>query len=356
MAEGRREQEEIQERRRAIDLEIVALLAKRARLSSGWAEAHPGGRAVLPSTTRDALASLSSGAIGDMPVASVEAIFREIFAACRSLEAPVRAVYTGAPGAFGHAVAGRVLGASAQLSSVDDAVCAVDEVASGRADFAVLPYETSAEGPVLATLLALSPSDLKVIAVEEVRATLPLVTMSGHLHGVTTVYLTTSALTLAREGASDLLPGAKFVEVATAVDACRLAAGDPAGAAVALPLIAEQEQLLVASRSLAPETRKRFCVVSMRPASRTGKDATGILFTLSDEPGALFEVLKHFAERSVNLRKIHSRPAEAEGWQYLFFLEVSGHLTDRNIVTAVEGAKLRAKTWRILGSYPAGPV
>lgn len=356
MADERREKEELQQRRQAIDLEIIALLAKRARLSSDWAKAHPERRAVLPSTTRDAIASLSAGAIGDMPEASIRAIFREIFAACRSLEAPVRVVYTGVAGAFGHAIAERTFGAAAELTSVDDAVRAVDEVAQGRADFAVLPYETSAEGPVLATLLALSPSDLKVVAVEEVPVGLPLLTASGALEAIKTVYLTSSALAVTREGIAQQLPDATIVEVATAVEACRLAADDPAGAAVALPLIGARDQLAVASRSLAPETRKRFCVVSMRPASRTGKDATGILFTLSDEPGALFEVLKHFAERSVNLRKIHSRPAEAEGWQYLFFLEVSGHLTDRNVVTAVEGAKQKAKTWRILGSYPAGPA
>jgi chorismate mutase/prephenate dehydratase len=356
MADERREKDELQQRRHAIDLEILALLAKRARLSSEWSKGHPERRAVLPSTTREAIDELAAGPVGEMPPESVRAIFREIFAACRGLEAPVRVVYTGATGAFGHAVAEKTFGASASLESVDDAVHAVAEVAQGRADFAVLPYETSAEGPVLATLLALSPSDLKVVAVEEIPTGLPLVTPSGSLADVKTVYLTASALTVTREGLAEHLPNATLVEVATAVEACRLAASEPFSAAVALPAIAAREQLAVASRSLAPEARKRFCVVSMRPASRTGKDATGILFTLSDEPGALFEVLKHFAERSVNLRKIHSRPAEAEGWQYLFFLEVSGHVTDRNVVTAVDGAKQKAKTWRILGSYPAGAV
>lgn len=354
MADDRREKEELTQRRHAIDLEIVALLAKRARLSTEWAKSHPAQRAVLPSTTRAALDVLAAAPGGDLAPESLRSIFREVFAACRALEAPVRVVYTGAPGALAHAVAERTFGASAAFASAEDAVRAVDAVVHGEADFAVLPYETSAEGPVLATLLALSPSDLKIIAVEEVPTGLPLLTATGTLEDVKKVYLTSGARGLVNEGLVGLVPGAEIVEVATAADACRLAAAEPTAAAVALPSVAAREHLQVASRSLAPETRKRFCVVSLRPASRTGKDATGILFTLSDEPGALFEVLKHFAERSVNLRKIHSRPAEAEGWQYLFFLEVSGHVTDRNVVTAVDGAKQKAKTWRILGSYPAG--
>jgi chorismate mutase / prephenate dehydratase len=356
MADDRREKEELQQRRQAIDLEIIALLAKRARLSADWAKSHPDRRAVLPSTTRASIDALASGAVGDMPPESIRSIFREVFAACRALEAPVRVVYTGAAGAFGHAIAERTFGASSVLEGVDDAARAVDEVAQGRADFAVLPYETSAEGPVLATLLAISPSDLKVVAVEEIPTGLPLLTASGTLDNIKTVYLTASAHGVTHDRLLELLPDAQLVEVATAVEACRRAAESPEAAAVALPSVGARDHLAVASRSLAPETKKRFCIVSMRPASRTGKDATGILFTVSDEPGALFEVLRHFAERSVNLRKIHSRPAEAEGWQYLFFLEVSGHVTDRNVVTAVEGAKQNAKTWRILGSYPAtGP-
>ena len=99
-----------------------------------------------------------------------------------------------------------------------------------------------------------------------------------------------------------------------------------------------------------PETL-RYAVAALRPASRTGRDVTALLFTASDQPGALFETLKHFAERGVNLRKIQSRPAEGEG--YLFFIELSGHITDRSLVAALEGVKKQTRTLKILGSFPA---
>lgn len=99
------------------------------------------------------------------------------------------------------------------------------------------------------------------------------------------------------------------------------------------------------------EGQIRFCVAALRPASRTGHDVTAMLLTTNDQPGALFETLKHFAERGVNLRKIQSRPSRGEG--YIFFAEVSGHLTDRSVVAAIEGVKSQTRTLKILGSFPA---
>jgi chorismate mutase/prephenate dehydratase len=77
------------------------------------------------------------------------------------------------------------------------------------------------------------------------------------------------------------------------------------------------------------------------------------VFGVHDEPGALFDVLKHFAERGVSLRTIQSRPAPGERWTYLFFVEVSGHATDRPVVTAFEAIKRQTRFLRVLGSFPA---
>lgn len=62
-------------------------------------------------------------------------------------------------------------------------------------------------------------------------------------------------------------------------------------------------------------------------------------------------MLRLFAERGVNLTKIQSRPTPGDTWQYLFFIEVQGHATDRNIVGAIEDVRKQAKFFKVLGSY-----
>ena len=110
----------------------------------------------------------------------------------------------------------------------------------------------------------------------------------------------------------------------------------------------------VARESVADEgeSRMRYAVISRLPAPRSGADATALIFSVHDHPGALHDILQHFKERSCNLRRIQSRPVAAEGWQYVFYVEVSGHTTDRGLVAALEGVKREAKMLKIIGSFP----
>jgi chorismate mutase / prephenate dehydratase len=352
MADLRREKEELKRLRAQIDRDILALLAKRARLSRTWAESHPSEAATLPSSARETLDELAGGPAGDLPPEAVRGIFREVHAACRALETPVRVVFVGPEGGYGWVAARTQFGAVAQLLGADGAASALSEVHAKRADFAVLPYESAAEGPVHGTLFALKQSDLKIIAVNQIETALHLLSRTGNPEDVEKIYATAQDRASGQAAVTAAMPKAVLLDVKSPLVACQMAAEDHGAAALAPEHVGREFDLSPIGKAATDDGPLRFAVISARPASRTSKDATGILFTLGDEPGSLFEVLKHFAERGVNLRKIHSHPAEGDGWDYLFFLEVSGHVTDRPIVMALEGVKKQTKTVRVLGSYP----
>ena len=99
--------------------------------------------------------------------------------------------------------------------------------------------------------------------------------------------------------------------------------------------------------------RVRYAIVGARPSSRTSNDVTAVVFAVQDAPGSLLDALKQFAERGVNMTKIQSRPMQGEAWAYLFFVEVSGHSTDRPVISAFEDIKRSTKFFKVLGSYPA---
>ena len=102
------------------------------------------------------------------------------------------------------------------------------------------------------------------------------------------------------------------------------------------------------------DERVRYAMVGTRPSSRTGSDFTAIVFAVNDSPGALHEILRQFAERGVNLTKIQSRPTLGENWQYVFFIEVEGHATDRQVIGAIEDVRRLSKFFKVLGSYQLG--
>ncbi len=356
MANDRRERDELRQQREQIDREILGLLRQRARLSRQVAaRATEPIRSTLPSSERDTLEALARDGGDELPPAAVLGVFRQIHAVCRSLEAPVRAAYVGAEGCGAYVVAFERFGPLAEVAACESAAAALESVDRGRADFAVVPYETSAEGLDHASLMALGATELKIVALHDVTTPLALLSQGGDLNAIERVFATAVDRASAQHNLAALLPRAAVVDVKTSLAACAMALEAPGASALALEALGHRTGLAVAARSVADvgEGRQRFCVVSARPASRTGRDATTVTFNVSDRPGQLFEVLKPFAERGVNVRTVQSRSPAREDQDTVFYIELSGHVTDRSMVTALEGVKNQARALKVLGSYPA---
>ena len=71
-------------------------------------------------------------------------------------------------------------------------------------------------------------------------------------------------------------------------------------------------------------------------------------------PGALCRSLAAFAERGINLLKIESRPMPERPWEYVFYLDLEGHLDQAACAQAVEHLRETTEFVRILGSYQQG--
>ncbi|MDO9209552.1 MAG: ACT domain-containing protein, partial [Deltaproteobacteria bacterium] len=96
----------------------------------------------------------------------------------------------------------------------------------------------------------------------------------------------------------------------------------------------------------------RFLVLGPQVSDRTGRDKTSLLFSIPDSPGSLYEILKPFSEKAINLTKIESRPIKDKPWEYVFFLDFEGHTTDPHIHEAATELKKKVLFLKLLGSYP----
>jgi chorismate mutase/prephenate dehydratase len=77
------------------------------------------------------------------------------------------------------------------------------------------------------------------------------------------------------------------------------------------------------------------------------------MFSVKDRPGALHSILKHFAKHKINLTKIESRPSKRKAWEYIFFVDMAGHIADKKVEKAVEEVKKECLYLKVLGSYPS---
>jgi len=355
MSDKRREMDELRAEIAKLDLSVLQQIERRAKLSKKIGEARKAmGQppAVLDRAAMDAVLAKASG---EVPAEGTREIFRQIFAACLSLEQPTTVSFCGLDGAFAHAGARSRFGEAATYLPCETVPAALDEVTRQRASYAVVPYETRTDGLMQATISALTASDLKIISCFETVENLQLASKASSLAEIEKVYAIAKDRAHCQRFLANELPGAQIVDVKTPMGACQLAASDPRAAAFAHESVAAQHGLEVLRRNVRDEgdERVRYAIVATRPSSRTGNDLTALIVSVADAPGALHEVLKQFAERGVNLTKIQSRPTPGETWQYLFFIEVEGHPTDRNVVGALEEVRRQCKFFKVLGSYQA---
>jgi chorismate mutase/prephenate dehydratase len=355
VADGKREIEEARAEIAKLDAQLLGTLEKRARASRKLGDLRKGQPASMPLGDRAALHALVARAGGELPTEAVREIFREIFSACLTLELPVKVAYLAPEGGPAHAAARGRFGASPNLVASESTTAAMEEVARSRVEFAVVPLETRAEGPVRATIDALTESELKIVATLEEPWSLHLVNKTGNAADIEKVYATAADRASCAHFLQGLGARVAVLDVKSPLYACQLAVEDHGAAALATEVFGAALGLEVARRNVLDDEnqRVRYAIIGRRPGSRTGSDLTSFVFSVDDAPGALLDVLKQFAERGINMVRIHSRPVDGASWGYLFFVEVMGHTTDRNLVTAFEEVRRLAKFFKVLGSYPA---
>lgn len=247
---------------------------------------------------------------------------------------------------------------------------AIDAVANGSADRALVPVENSIEGSVRPTLDGLiEHADEVMIAGEfdhEIRSAL-IARPGVGLDRINAVLshpqpLAQCALFLRTE-----LPGAELrVASSTSAAVREVAASGENWAAVGPARAASLYDCVVLREGIEDEPGNvtRFLWLEPRQGDDVGSDPTGgagyhwktsLAFAELgvDHPGALVDALQEFSSRKVNLVRIESRPMRRELGRYRFFIDIEGRTGDEPIDAAIEGLKSKAEWVRNLGSYPS---
>ncbi len=347
-------QKELEAKLSEIDQDLLRTIERRANLAHELAKLRTGTARFAPTAGGAHLAALEAGVTPPFPASAVRPLFTAIDAACRVYDVAPRVAVVGAEGDFGWMAARTHFGIGAELVPVVTSAGAIEEVARSRAELAVVPYESLKDGPIFPTIQAIAGADIKLIGEREQVQALCLVNRSGDPSEVRKVYASpqdhAACATYLEAHHGDI-----FVhDVKSPFAAWELAMAESTAGAIVPRGFTGNGELRVARENVGDEgeARIRYGIVGRLPAARSGSDATALLFSVHDRPGALHAILAHFKERSCNLRRIQSRPVPGEGWEYLFYVEVSGHMTDRSLVAALEGVKREAKMLKILGSFP----
>lgn len=270
--------------------------------------------------------------------------------------------YLGPEGTFSEAaLVSCVPEADAELVPYATVPAALAAAREGVVDGALVPLENSVEGSVSQTLDELA-TGTPLVVIREAHQPVSFVLLGAEgtsLDDVRTVATHPHAEAQTRGWFAANLPRATVVPAtSTAAAAAALADGTATwDAAVSAPIAAEVYGLTVLATGVGdnPTAETRFVLVSrpVAPQPATGSDKTSlVLYIGQDHPGALLEILTEFAVRGVNLTRIESRPTGGGIGDYLFSVDIEGHVDDARVGEALMGLRRVCADVRYLGSYP----
>lgn len=345
----------------AVDNQLLELLNRRAAfaLEVGELKRTEGSVVFRPEREAQVIRSLQERNAGPLKPDGIAHVWREIMSSCRALEARQRVAYLGPAGTFSEQAAVQFFGAS-----IDHVPCAnFDEVfhaaTSGRADFGVVPVENNTEGVVARSLDLQLNSPLHIVGEVSLLVRHNLMRLDNTMDGIEVVLAHPQALAQCHSWLDNHLPHAERRAASSNAEGARLAAANPAWAAIAGERAASEFGLHMVAKAIQDDAlnRTRFNVIClpevMAQPPASGNDRVSLVVSVPNEPGAMHDLLIPLKRHGVSMTRFESRPARSGQWDYYFYIDIQGHPAQNNIASALADLKSLCAFFKVLGSYPA---
>jgi chorismate mutase / prephenate dehydratase len=341
-----------------INQALLGLLNERARvaLEIGEVKRANGAEVYQPQREQAIIEDLLGRNPGPLQGEHIRYIFAEIIGACRALEHELRVAFLGPEYTYTHQAALRHFGHSAQMLPQDSIPAVFAAAATGRADWAIVPVENSTEGSVSLTLDGLLDTTLTIAGEVMLPIRHALMSVSGRRDQIRKIIAHQQSLGQCRDYLAANFPGCEQEAVASNALAAKMAAADPACAAIASAQAAQPYGLRVVEDAIQDMAQNitRFLVLGHQAAPKSGSDKSTIIFALPEKVGILRDALAIFARNGINLSMIQSRPQRGRPWMYLFYADLKGHRDDPAMKRALAALRRKTLLLKLLGSYPEG--
>ncbi|WP_213955642.1 MULTISPECIES: prephenate dehydratase [unclassified Variovorax] len=344
----------------ALDQKLLGLLNERAHVAElvGEIKKREGTPYFRPDRVAQVIDKMERSNPGPLKGPHVAAIWREIMSACLALESPQRVAVLGPEGTFCEQAAIEYFGGAADL-----VYCAnFDEVfhatAGGSAQYGVVGVENSNEGVVTRSLDMFLHSPAHVVGEVSLLVRHNLMRKENSLDGVEAVLAHPQALAQCQSWLAKHLPGVERRAVSSNAEGARLAAENPAWAALASERAATRFGLHIVAHAIQDDAynRTRFAIIclpqtlAMPPAS--GRDCTSLIVSVPNRPGAVHDLLVPLKTNGVSMTRFESRPARTGQWEYYFYIDLDGHPSQPHVAAALAELRTLCAFYKVLGAYP----
>ena len=275
----------------------------------------------------------------------------------------VKIAYLGPQGTFTEEALNKYIGDIKSEDEIEKVPCAtmqevIKSVDRGETVEGIVPIENSLEGSVNITLDFLTfESEAKIVREITIPIRHSLIGKENMaVSKIKKIISHPHATAQCKNFISTHLKGVEIIAANSTAEAIKmLQETDNSIAAIGTEIAAKIYGLKIIEKDIEDnkENKTRFIFLGNNIQEKTGKDKTSIVcFLEEDKPGSLFTILKEFAERNINLTRLESRPAKKELGDYVFLIDIDGHIHDKEIFDVLETLRKTVYLVKILGSYP----
>lgn len=222
----------------------------------------------------------------------------------------------------------------------------------------VIPVENAKEGIIRETndnLIKSSNENIKILSEAILPANNCLLSKNSEIYNITGLIAPAPAIARCQEYIKTQLPmHLNIINTADIEEAARLLNSyNLTYAIIGTEKTAEIYNLNILNPNINndKDNHTKFIMIGNFETEPTEHSISSIAISLADVPGALFDIVKEFAERKINITYIHATPSKLEANEYILYLDFAGHIKEENILSAIENVKKHTKYFRFMGSY-----
>ena len=362
-----------------VDSQLVELFQKRQQICRSVAEykIETGKRVLDPEREKEKLAKAEAMVSDDFERQGVQDMFRQLMAVSRKLQYRIleergqglklpfaqidglkkdaRVVYQGVPGAYSEQAARRYFPEAASLAPVRTWEDAMKAISICDADYAVLPIENSTAGTVNGVYDLRAFYDNYIVGEICLKVEHALLGLPGaSLSDIRVVYSHPQGLMQCARFLNRHPDWRRVSLNNTALSAKKVREdGDISQAAIASAAAAQLYGLSILQEGVnySEANTTRFIVVAGQKVFTRQAGKVSICFELPHESGSLYSILSHFIYNDLNMTKIESCPIAGKNWEYRFFVDFEGNLSDTTVMGALRGIMEEVSYFKILGNY-----
>ena len=359
-----------------IDKQIVDLFEERMKIAGDVAEykRNTGKKVFDPEREAQKLKALGAMASTGFNERAIQELFSQIMSISRKYQysllaeqnerfeelaelpksSDTKVCFFGAPGSYSEQAMEDCFGNDVKSFPAATFKEVMEAVQSGAADFGVLPIENTTTGGITDSYDLLMEYDNYLVGEHVVKIEHALLGLTGaSVENLRKVYSHSQGLSQCKKFFDEHPEIRPAVSGSTSESAKKvMEANDNTLAAIASKRAAKIYGLEVLQECLNTEevNSTRFIIVTNRRTFLPKANKISICFELPHESGSLYKMLSHIMYNNLNMTKIESRPIPGRSFEYRFFVDFEGKITDAAVRNTLNGIREEASRFKILGN------